>query len=159
MVGQDEHPFAEVSGTDSGRTEHVPFRIEPERGQVSENVSESGRKEPWDVLQEHAAGPHVANGAGHVRPEPSDIILGESLAGDADGLTRESRNDAIHDATPRAAVEGCEIVPDRRAIHGLVFHPRHENGRGESVPLNETHGSVIGHGEADSKLKSANPGT
>jgi hypothetical protein len=47
-------------------------------------------------------------------------------------------SDEIHCPTPRSAVEGCEIVPDRSAIQGRFFHPRHEDGRGKGVPLDVT---------------------
>ena len=62
-------------------------------------------------------------------------------------------------STPRFAVEGLEIVGDRSAIQRLAFHPRHDNGRSESVPLNETHGSVsVSEGEGESKLKPSDSG-
>jgi len=41
-VGHDKDPLAEMRGADVGCSDTVPFRIEPERGQVSEYVS----KEP-----------------------------------------------------------------------------------------------------------------
>jgi hypothetical protein len=67
-VGQNKDPLPKVGGADSGRTEHAPLRIEPQRGQVSDHRSESGRKEPWDVLQEHVARSHLANHASDVGP-------------------------------------------------------------------------------------------
>jgi hypothetical protein len=150
LVGQDEHPLAQMWRSDAGCGKHAPLRIEPQRGQVSENVSESGRKETWDVLQEHEAGSHFTNHASDFRPQPPLVVLGFSSSGETDGLAGEPRRYEIHDSAPRSAIEGLEIVPDRRSIHGLVLHPRHEQGRGESVPLNEAHGSV---GVSDGELE------
>ena len=41
-VAQDEDSFASVRGSDRGRAEHAPLRIEPEAGQVPENFSAGG---------------------------------------------------------------------------------------------------------------------
>jgi hypothetical protein len=41
---------------DTARAEHVPLRIVPARGQVSENVSKSARSERWNVFQEDEGG-------------------------------------------------------------------------------------------------------
>jgi hypothetical protein len=158
-VGQDEDPIALVTGAHVVRSEHVPFRIEAERGQLADHAPESGSKETWDVLQKHAAGSHLANHARDVGPQPTRVIGAALLAGETDRLARESRSDQIHDSTPRRAVEGREIVPDRRAIQGRRFHPRHECGRGESVQFNETHGSIGGSDrESAAELEASNPG-
>jgi hypothetical protein len=45
-----------MGGTDEGRRYAVPLRVIPDTGQVPENVSHSGSKEPWDVLHEHVTG-------------------------------------------------------------------------------------------------------
>jgi hypothetical protein len=55
-VGHNEDAVAEVRGADMGRRYAIPFRIEPERGQVSENGSESERKVAWNVLQDRVSG-------------------------------------------------------------------------------------------------------
>jgi hypothetical protein len=38
--GEDEHPLASVGRSGIGCSKHRPLRIEPERGQVSENSPE-----------------------------------------------------------------------------------------------------------------------
>ena len=40
----------------------------------------------------------------------------EALAGDAEGLAGITANDSLHAASPRAAVEGVQISPDRRVM-------------------------------------------
>jgi hypothetical protein len=41
-AGQEEHSLAPLGRSDLSRAEHVPLRIEPETGQVPENLSEGG---------------------------------------------------------------------------------------------------------------------
>jgi hypothetical protein len=48
---KNENSFAQVRRPALSRAEHVPFRIEPERGQGPLNSSELV-KEPWHVLHE-----------------------------------------------------------------------------------------------------------
>lgn len=159
-VGQNEDPFPKVRRANLGRAEHAPIRIEPERGQVPENVPDSTSQEPWDVLQEDDPGSHLANDSRDVGPDPSGVGLGEALPGGADRLAREACRDEIHDATPRAACEGAHVIPDRSEIQGLVFHPRHEDGRGESVPLNVAHGSIgLADGELEPQIEPTDPRT
>ncbi|GGB54971.1 hypothetical protein GCM10011316_28820 [Roseibium aquae] len=61
-------------------------------------------------------------------------------------------------ATPRAAVEGPDIVPHRRVIQGLVFHPGHEGRRRTAFPLDITHSSIPGFRDMETELQSANAG-
>lgn len=159
-VGQDEDALAKVWSPNGSRTEHSPLRIEPHAGKAGEHVGSSGSKEPWDVLKEHEPGSYVANDARDVGPEPPRVILRAASSSVADGLTREPRRDEIHDSTPWRAIEGDEVVCNRCAIHGLVFHPRHDDGRGESFPFNETHRSIgVSEGESEAKLQASDPGT
>lgn len=116
--------------------------------------------ETWDVLQEDERWSHLANHARDFWPEPSAVGLRCPFTGDRDRLTGEAGRDQIHAAAKRLAIKGREVVPDRRAIQGRVFHPCHEGGRGESVPFNETQTAVaITEGKPDSELKPSNPGT
>lgn len=159
-VGQTEPSAPPVRGTDAGRGEHAPLRIEPQVGQRSENLVHPSIKQPCDVLQEDELGSHVANDARDVRPDPSLVLLRVALAGEGDRLARESRRDDIHDSTPRSAVEGRDIVPDRSRIQGLRFHPRHVNGRGKGFPLDVAHATVSSaECESDAKLEPADSGT
>jgi len=54
--GEDEDSLASVRRSDIGRSEHTPFRIEPERGKVGKNVGEPKRNVPCDVLEESQRG-------------------------------------------------------------------------------------------------------
>jgi hypothetical protein len=111
-----------------------------------------------DVLEEDERGPGVIDDSGDVRPDPPIVGNALALSCDRPRLARESRSDDIHDATPRSAWEGDKVIPDRREIQGLVFHPRHENGRREGFPLNVTNGSVsLSHCELEPEVEPTNP--
>lgn len=62
-------------------------------------------------------------------------------------------------ATPRAAVEGANVVPDRSFRQGLAFHPCHEAGRcvGFALDVDTTHklGSEVAQSELDAEVESA----
>jgi len=102
-----------LAGTNVFRSQHAPFRIVPERGQVSENGSEVGvSNETWDVLQEREARSYLANDPSGIGPEIALVSVGLALAGDTERLARKTGGNAIDAAAPGGAVEGFNIVPD-----------------------------------------------
>lgn len=77
----------------------IPFRIVPERGQVTEDVSEGrssvdGNK-PGDVLHRDDAGSKTGNDSGERRPEPPLVGLREAATRAGDGLTGEASDDGV----------------------------------------------------------------
>ena len=115
-------------------------------------VEESGH-----VLDENSSSCALPDDSDEFGPEGSLVVVGASFPGEDVRLARETDSDEIHEVTPLAAIEGREIVPDRRSIQGLVFHPRHEDGRRESVPLDVAHGSKPQ--TTESVGAASNPGT
>jgi hypothetical protein len=55
-VGHDPHALSLVRSTNVGSAYAFPFRVIPERGQVSENIGHSPSKEAWNILQHDPAG-------------------------------------------------------------------------------------------------------
>jgi len=149
-VGQDEQPFASMRGSDIGRAEHTPLRIEPERGKVGKNVGEPKRNVPCDVLEEPERCAGLVEDSSDVRPEVALVVGAEPSPGDAERLARVAARDEIHASTPRSSVEGSQVRPDRSRIQGRVFHPGHEDGRGEGFPLDVANGArPSGQAEVD----------
>jgi hypothetical protein len=99
-----------------GRSETAPFRIVPAFGQSTENgVESSSHSDGCDVFQQDESRSYLANDPENVMPEAGPFAVDAgSLPCEGEILAREPRNDEIHDSTPRCAVEGCEIVPDRK---------------------------------------------
>ena len=137
------------------RREHTPLRIEPEEGNVTQNSSKTCSNNPWDVLQDEVARSHFSDNPTDVGPDPSLVVSTELLTGHAERLAREARSDDVNASTPRCAVKGADIVPDRSVIQPRLRHPRHENGRRVAIPFNVSHGEGIDSGDAEGELESA----
>lgn len=90
--------------------------------------------------------------------QPSVVAGSLSVSGDGIWLTWVSASDDIHASAPCCSVEGGNIVPDRRVIQGLVFHPRHESGRSVGFPLDVTYSSGPGLGDMDTEFEPAGAG-
>lgn len=157
-VGQEVHPLPDMRCSEFGRRKTVPLRIEPECGQVAEDARKRCPNKSGTVFHEDVARSNLANDTGNIRPEPPVVFNAQPLAGGAEGLARESRSDAVHCSTPRSAIEGGKVVPDRSFFQGRVRHPRHEDGRGIAVPFDCTHKSGAWHGELESELEASDSG-
>ena len=157
-VGQEPEALALMGGTKGGCAETSPLCIEPESGKVPQHVRQSVRDKGRDVLDERQRRRDLGEGAGDVGPEPAVIREASAAAGIGEGLTGEPRSNDVHRATPRVAIKGGNVVPDRSIVQGRVRHPRHEGGRSEGVPLDITHSAVAGaKGELAGEVKA--PGT
>jgi len=158
-VGQDEQPFPPVACADFRRCKQCCRSFVAHAVQVAGDFIKSEVKMAGDVFEENKSRFTFPDDPCDMGPEVTRIFNSGATASDGEWLARVSRRDDIHDSTPRVAVEGCEIVPHRRAIQGLVFHPRHESGRAEGFPLNVTNSTVSIEGDVEAKVESANPGT
>jgi hypothetical protein len=118
-----------------GRSKHAPFRIVPERGQVSENDVESSISESWRVFHEHESRSNFANDSRHLSPEARAFAADScALSCCADVLTREAARDDVDEALPRDAVECPDVVPDWERLEAHVVanctpseHPARED--------------------------------
>jgi hypothetical protein len=132
----------------------TPFRIEPELGKITEDKRETSPNKLGDVFQEHETWSHITNDSFDGRPNPAVVLNSQLFACLTERLAWEPCSDAIHFSTPSLAIKGCEIVPDRSFIQGLLTHPGHESGRCVGVPLNVSHGSGIDASKFESEFKS-----
>jgi len=157
-VGQDEQALAPVRRADLSRREQSFRNPEAQVFQLASDFAISKVEMIGDVLEEHPFGCARGDDPGDVRPQVPWIVSAPAPAGDAERLARIARSEDVHRAAPREAVEGGNVVPDRRRIHGLVFHPRHEDGRGEGVPLDITHSAVLGLGQHEAEVEPSGAG-
>ena len=157
-VGEDEEPLAPVRRADFRRREEARRKAVPHADQSSGDFGEAEAEMMGDVLEEDEGRLALANDAGDMRPEVPRVVRAPALARDGERLARIARSDDVHRAAPRAAVEGGNVVPDRRRIQGRVFHPRHEDGRGVGVPLDVTHSAISGECEVQPEIEPAGAG-
>jgi hypothetical protein len=157
-VGSEQvETIARVRGADGCRRDTVPFRIPPALRQVPEDFLEGAAgadaEQAGHVLDEQPSSAELARDAPDVGPQPSIIVGAEPSAGDAGGLARESRSDEIHEAAPRAAVEGFQIVPDRRELQGAFDHSISDDGSRVGLPLDNNHKANGGQSKSDAALE------
>jgi len=157
-VGEDEEPLAPVGRADFRRREEARRNAVAHADQSSGNFGEAKAEMMGDILEEHEGRFDFADDAGDMRPEVARVVRAPALARDGERLARIARSDDVHRAAPRAAVEGGNVVPDRCAIQGRVFHPRHEDGRGVGIPLDMTHSAITGACEVQPEVEPAGAG-
>jgi hypothetical protein len=157
-MAEDEEPLAPVGRADFRRREEACRKPVAHADQVSGDLGKAEAQMMGDVLEEDERRTSLADNARDVRPEVTRICRAEPPTGDRERLARIARAEDVHRAAPRAAVEGGNVVPDRRRVQGRVFHPRHEHGRGVGFPLDVTQSSISGTGEEDSEVEPAGAG-
>jgi len=157
-VGEDEEPFAPVGCADFRRREEARRKAVAHADQSAGDFGEAEAEMMGDILEEDEGRPDLADDAGDMRPEVPRIVRAPALARDRERLARIARSDDVHRAAPWAAVEGGNVVPDRRRIQGRVFHPRHEDGRGIGVPLDVTHSAISGECQVQPEVEPAGAG-
>jgi len=138
-----------------GRFETTPFRIVPHSGKVSEHDAEPPLAESGHVFEEDNAGSDLPDNASDICPDPPLIVGVLALACGAEGLTGRAASEDIHAATPRAAVEGGNVSPDRSLSQGARFHLRDHVGDGEGFPLHHTDRASASDSCGDTSLEPA----
>ena len=121
-------------GTEGGCWKTVPFRIEPERGQVSEHRAEEAppfrRADPGDVFDQDPSGFKLANKSDDFRPHVALVGAAELLPGGAVGLAGEAASQDVrpgkasctHPSDVLMAWDAGEVLGEHLARIGVTFH-------------------------------------
>ncbi len=150
--GEDEEPLAPVGRADFRRREEACRKAVAHADQSCGDFGEAEAEMMGDILKKDEGRLDFADDAGDMRPEVARIVRAPALARDRERLARIARSDDVHRAAPRFAVEAGNIVPDRRAIQGRIFHPRHDNGCGEGFPFDIAHSTISGQCDGEPKV-------
>ena len=156
--GEDEQPLTLVGRADFRRREEACRKLVAHADQSAGDFGEAEADMMGDILKEHEGRLDLGDDAGDMRPEVARVVGTPALARDGERLARIARSDDVHSAAPRAAVEAGNIVPDRRAIQGRVFHPRHESGCGIGFPFDMAHSTISRDGDGEPEVESARAG-
>jgi len=149
-----------MRSTEFLRAEEVFLNSVAHALQIAADFTPPKGKMPCDVLEEDQGGGDFGNNPGQRGPQVARIILAPSFSGGAERLARVARRDDIHDSTPRAAIEGLDIVPYRSRLQDRISHPRHEDGRGVGFPFTVTHSSIgVPESEMEPEFETPCPGT
>ena len=156
--GKDEQPLALVGRADFRRREEACRKAVAHADQSAGDFGEAEAEMMGDILEEDEGRFDFADDAGDMGPEVARIVRTSALARDRKWLARIARSDDVHRAAPRAAIEGSNIVPDRRWVQGRIFHPRHESGCGEGFPFDIAHSTISEDGDDEPKVEPASAG-
>ena len=155
---EDEEPLALVGRADFRRREEACRKAVAHADQSAGNFGEAKAEMMGDILEEDEGRFDFADDAGDMRPEVARVVRTPALARNGAWLARIARSDDVHRAAPRAAVEGGNVVPERRAIQGRVFHPRHESGCGVGFPFDMAHSTISGTSDGEPEVEPARTG-
>ena len=151
--GEDEQPLALVGRADFRRREEACRKAVAHADQSCGDFGEAEAEMMGDIFEKDEGRFDLADDAGDMRPEVTRIVRSPALARHGERLARIARSDDVHRAAPRAAVEGSNVVPDRRLIQGRVFHPRHEDGCGVGFPFDMAHSTISGDGDGEPEVE------
>ncbi len=155
---EDEQPLALVGRADFRRREEACRKAVAHADQSCGDFGEAEAEMMGDILKKDEGRLDLADDAGDMRPEVTRIVHAAALARDGKWLARIARREDIHRATPWFAVEAGNIVPDRRAIQGRIFHPRHDNGCGEGFPFDMAHSTISGECDGEPEVDASSAG-
>ncbi|GKS87001.1 hypothetical protein AVMA1855_22635 [Acidovorax sp. SUPP1855] len=148
-----------MTGAHIGRIKSDPFRVPPAVGQFSHDAGGGalferafgfvhsgggGSSDGADVLQKEEPRVAIVGEVQDVEEQAGTLAIKPSASAcDADVLAREAGNKSIHASTPRCAVEGEQVRPDRRRIKGSRFHKAGKLRGCRSFPLHVANGAMF----------------
>ncbi|KRB26304.1 hypothetical protein ASE05_10375 [Mesorhizobium sp. Root172] len=110
-----EKPFAFVARADFRRREQSALNRKAQSVKVSPYALRATAGEhAADVFDEDEPSSRLDEDPPRRAPQVALVLFAKPLAGKAVWLTRDAANEAVNAATPRAAVEGSGITPNRR---------------------------------------------
>jgi hypothetical protein len=111
------------------------------------------------VFKEAEPGLDFSDDALDVGPQVAGIVCPLLMSGNAEGLAGIAASDAIHNATPRLAVEGFDIAPDWRIVKMTVANTGERDSDGERFPLHITDCASGWLGESQPEFDASDAGT
>lgn len=105
-----------------------------------------------DVLEHDEPGLALPDDPPDERPEMPGVEDAETRAGGTEWLAGVSCHDAIHCATPRSAVEGLGIRPQRSFIQVARFHAAYQRSAGICVSLHAADRSSARNRQSEGEL-------
>lgn len=154
-MGQEEEAATPMARARFSRCEQARLCRVAQGPKACRDLGKSQREVPFDILAKDPPRLRLGHDAPHFRPEMPRVALSASSTGETEGLAWIAGRDEMNAVAPRAAVEGSEIVPDKRLSQGLVFHPRHESCRSMGLPLDESHSPISGLGDVQPEVETS----
>jgi len=96
-------------------------------------------KQAANVFQQRKSGSYFTNDPNGRRPEIAFVGLTFLFPSNTERLARESRSNDIHDATPRLAVKGAYVIPDRERRQVALLLPSKQDLSAVRIDFNRAH--------------------
>lgn len=135
---KDEEPVSLLASTNFFRTKQPRRNFVAQAFKVGGNLIEPEAEVAGHVFEKYECRFDFAKDSVDMRPKVPRIIVSTTLTREAERLAWVARSDAIHRATPREAVEGSHVRPNRRLIQTVRFHRRSQVLDGEGFPFHPT---------------------
>lgn len=110
-----------------------------------------------DIFDEYPMDFGFGDDPSSVWPEIAFVVGSGATSGERVGLTGYPANEAMNETTPRSAVEGPHIIPDRRRSQATFFHRRNQSCDAECFPLHISDRSAW-DGQFDAEIQSSDAG-
>lgn len=140
------------------RREQSRFNSEAHFEKLVSDFFEPNADEAGDVLEEAEVGVDFPDEPDKMGPEVPGIFLAELASGTTEGLAWEAPNDRLNDSTPRLAIEGSQIRPNRRLVKESLFHARSQNFAGIGFVLHVAYDSSSRERHSEAEIESAGSG-
>lgn len=157
-VGQNEESLPDLRQAHLSRRKQSARSLVPHSFEVSDDIGETDPDVVGDVLGEEQEGTGFRDDPPDFGPEVPGVLASASLSHGREWLARVSRSDDIHDSTPRLAVEGSQVSPDRRPIQGFLAHAFFHDAERNRFPFHVADCSSSRYGELESELEFADSG-
>ena len=112
-----------------------------------------------DIFKEAIFWLDFSDNSSDMWPQVSWVLISEFFANTGEWLAWVSGSDNIHLSTPRLAVEGFNVRPERSLIQVAFFHSFDKDCGDIGFALDITNAFGIWIGEFDSEFESTAPGT
>ncbi len=160
-VGQHKDALAPVrSPAGFVRSVYSPRDSVPQFSiEILEDVLETSLDDSGDIFQSHNCWPDFADDPSCGGPERSRVFACFALPCNAVGLAGDTGSDERNSPTPRFAVEGEQIRPNRTRVQPPILHARCQDRGGKAFPLDHTDCPRAWKRQSDSEVESSHSGT
>lgn len=154
-VGNNPDSVAAMWGANVGRSQHTPFRIEPEAGKPLKDSDKSASAQVGRILDEDPRRLDLSDDPLELKPEATPSASEPcASAGGADVLAGKSATDDVDSPSPWPPVEGAHVVPDREPGEEPVALPGEEHTPAIRVKFDGANGVP----SKDSASENSSPG-
>ena len=139
---ENPNPVSPVARADVSRSQHLPFRIIPERGKITEDSGKTSSNKHRTVFHERESRSNIADNSRKLAPQSATrAVDARAFSRHGDVLTGEAAADDVDAAAPRAPVERAHVFKDGERREEAVALPRHKDSAAERFDFDGAYGA------------------